>query len=100
LAFDSSNTLYVADYLNHRVQKLITGTSTAVTAAANGNGIGGTAMNQLQLPVHMYFDSNDNMYITDRGNNRIQLYTKGATSGSTVAGIEKIIYSRINYEFA
>ena len=86
MAFDSSNNLYIADYNNHRIQKLITGTSTTVTVAGSTNGTSGTAMDRLYLPVDILFDSNDNMYITDRGNNRVQFWMKGAISGTTVAG--------------
>ncbi len=88
MAFDSSNTLYIADHVNHRVQKLLTGTSAAVTVAGSTSGTQGSSMNQLNKPVGLLLDSNDNLYITDRSNNRVQLWTKGATSGSTVAGMK------------
>ena len=87
-AFDSTNTLYIADYKQHRIQKLLTNTLMAVTVAGNTNGLSGTDMDRLNYPVGILFDSNDNMYITDRGNNRVQPWTKGATSGTTVAGIK------------
>ena len=87
LAFDSSNTLFVVDYVNNRVQKLITGTSMTVTVAGSSNATSGNASNRLYLPADILFDANDNMYITDRQNDRVQLWTKGATSGTTVAGV-------------
>ena len=34
----------------------------------------------------MYIDSNNTLYICDNGNNRIQKWLPGATSGTTVAG--------------
>ena len=86
LAFDSSNILHIADYQNNRIQKVISGSSMTVTVAGSSNGISGNAAHQFNLSTDILFDANDNLYITDRGNNRVQLWTKGATSGITVAG--------------
>ena len=86
LAFDSSNNLYIVDTGNNRVQKLISGTSMAVTVIGYANGTAGPGMDQLASPIGIFFDSNENIYVADRGNDRIQFYTKGTTSGSTVAG--------------
>ena len=88
LAFDSSGTLYIADFRNHRIQKLINTTLTCVTVAGDTNGSPGNTANRLNLPVDILFDSDDNMYITDRGNTRVQFWAKGATSGTTIAGIQ------------
>jgi len=41
----------------------------------------------LYEPVHMAFDSNDNIYVSDRRNSRVQFFTRGNQSGTTVAGI-------------
>ncbi|CAF1487847.1 unnamed protein product [Rotaria sordida] len=86
LAFDSSNTLYIADYSNNRIQKLITGTLICTTAAGQSDGTSGNTPDKFNRPTGILFDSNDNMYITDRVNNRVQLWNKGASSGTTVAG--------------
>ena len=89
LAFDSSNTLHIVDYVNNRIQKVIPGTKMTVTVAGSSSGTSGSAMDRLSVPVDVLFDANDNMYITDRGNDRVQLWTKGATSGITVAGMNE-----------
>ncbi|CAF1375035.1 unnamed protein product, partial [Rotaria sordida] len=86
LAFDSSNTLYIADYSNNRIQKLITGTLICTTVAGQSDGTSGNTPDKFDRPTGILFDSNDNMYITDRVNNRVQLWNKGASSGTTVAG--------------
>lgn len=86
LAFDSSNNLYVAGYYTNRIQKLITNTSITVTVAGNSNSTAGDTNDLLRLPNNLLFDANNNIYITDRGNNRIQFWANGATSGTTVAG--------------
>jgi len=52
---------------------------------AGGNGKG-NASNQLSMPRAIYVDKNENIYIADDDNNRIQLWYKGAKNGITVAG--------------
>jgi len=87
LAFDSLGALYIADWWNHRIQKLIIGTSTGLTVAGQANAAMGNDSYHLYKPVHMAFDSNDNIYVSDRENRRIQFFTRGNLSGTTVAGI-------------
>ncbi|CAF4289548.1 unnamed protein product [Rotaria magnacalcarata] len=52
---------------------------------ARGNGADSNP-NQLSSPLDVYVDKNENIYIADDGNQRIQMRQKGATSGITVAG--------------
>jgi len=87
LAFDSLGALYIADWWNHRIQKLIIGTSTGLTVAGQANAAMGNDSYHLYKPVHMTFDSNDNIYVSDRDNIRVQFFTRGNLSGTTVAGI-------------
>ncbi|CAF0920683.1 unnamed protein product [Didymodactylos carnosus] len=79
------NAIYVADSDNSRVQKydLITKVTTTV---AGLTGSKGSNSNQLQLPRSVYVDRDENIYIADTDNNRIQLWLKGAREGITVAG--------------
>ena len=86
LAFDSSKTLYFADYGHNRILKITGGT--VVTIAGRADTVAGNAANELNLPVHVLFDSNDNLYIIDRANNRVQFWNNGATSGTTIAGMK------------
>lgn len=85
-AFDSSDALHIVDFRNHRVQKWITGTTECVTVAGNSNGLLGSTADRLSYPVDILFDSNDNMYISDRTNARVQFWRKNASLGTTVAG--------------
>ena len=55
------------------------------TTVAGGNGSGSNS-NQLDDPWDVYVDENGAVYITDRGNHRIQKWESGALSGITVAG--------------
>jgi sugar lactone lactonase YvrE len=85
--FDEINSyLYVADYNNHRIQRFHVGVSTNGTSVAGGNGQG-SASNQLSYPSSVSVSKiNDAIYIADSGNNRVQLWNSGATSGVTIAG--------------
>jgi len=87
LAFDSLGALYIADWWNHRIQKLIIGTSTGLTVAGQANAAMGNDSYHLYNPIHVAFDSNDNIYVSDRDNIRVQFFTRGNLSGTTVAGI-------------
>ncbi|HEY8929758.1 MAG TPA: gliding motility-associated C-terminal domain-containing protein, partial [Mucilaginibacter sp.] len=52
---------------------------------AGGNGVGDGA-NQLNNPDRIWVDRNDNIYIPEISNNRVQKWAPGATAGVTVAG--------------
>ncbi|CAF4141352.1 unnamed protein product [Adineta steineri] len=80
-----SNTLYVADTGNNRIQKWLYGASNGITVAGQ-SAVGGSALNQLSTPVTLIMDMNRAMYIVDSGNNRIILWLLGATSGILIAG--------------
>jgi sugar lactone lactonase YvrE len=90
---DPSGNLYFADQLNHRVCMIntngILGTIAGKnqTSASSGfSGDGGQALGAgLNLPTGLTLDSSGNLYIADRGNNRIR---KIDTNGiiTTVAG--------------
>jgi sugar lactone lactonase YvrE len=84
LYVDTSGNVYVADLLNHRVQKWARGATSGITVAG-GNGAG-IAANQLNKPHGIFVDSSGNLYIADSKNHRIQKWESGATQGTTVAG--------------
>jgi sugar lactone lactonase YvrE len=81
----SSNTLYVADTSNHRIQMWLTGASNGTTVAGQ-TGVYGSGLNQLYLPTTLILDQNGYMYIVDYGNSRIMRWVLGSTSGILVAG--------------
>ena len=56
-----------------------------VIVAGTSGGIG-SQPNELSLPYGLYIDSNNSLYIADVGNDRIQFWKYGATTGTTVAG--------------
>jgi|GEM_PF-969054 len=89
LTFDSSGNMYIADKSNNRIRKVDTSgniSTVAGTGTSGYSGDGGPATSaQLNYPSGLTFDSSGNMYIADRGNNRIR---KVDSSGkiSTIAG--------------
>ncbi|CAF4308957.1 unnamed protein product, partial [Rotaria magnacalcarata] len=52
---------------------------------AGGNGAGNTA-DKLSSPWGVYVDVNASIYVVDRGNHRVQMWSPGASVGITVAG--------------
>ena len=60
-----------------------------------GNVTAGSSSDKLNSPVRVLIDSNEDLYITDRANCRIQFWRKGASSGTTIAGTGKKNKSRL-----
>lgn len=87
LFIDNAGYIYVTDWGNNRVQKFPPGSdnTTSGITVAGGNGAG-FAANQLNQPAKLYVDADDNLYIVDAGNNRVQKWASGSASGITVAG--------------
>ena len=94
LTLDWSNTLYVSDRQNNRVQKFLRGSLNGSTVAGDANGQSGRNLSRLNDTFGIAVDWNDNLYISDRYNYRIQLWLNGATSGSTIAGTSGNIITR------
>ena len=89
LAFDSAGNLYIADTFNSRIRR-VDPAGTITTLAGLGesdfSGDGGPAVAaHLNGPSDVFVDDLGNMYIADRGNNRIRLVD---SSGNilTIAG--------------
>ncbi|CAF1448864.1 unnamed protein product [Rotaria magnacalcarata] len=81
----NGNNVYVADKDNDRIQKFLgSSLSSGGITVAGGNGVG-SAPNQLDGPVDVYVDKDENIYIADYGNHRIQMWPKDAISGITIA---------------
>lgn len=89
IAMDSSKSLYVADRLNNRTQKWLYGASSGSTVAGSSSGTPSSGLNYLNTPLDVELDSSGNLYIADSENNRVVLWTVGASSGTIVAGAGK-----------
>ncbi|CAF3682965.1 unnamed protein product [Rotaria sp. Silwood1] len=77
--------LYVADIFNNRVQKRYPN-GEVQTAAGRANCTPGTTPDALSNPVDVFADENENVFVTDWNNHRVQFWPKDAKSGKTVAG--------------
>ncbi|CAF1223829.1 unnamed protein product [Adineta ricciae] len=86
LALDSSNTIYVTDQPNQRVQQWVSNASTGTTVAGQANGTMGSSLEYLCYPSDLVLDSDGNLYIADAGNHRVVLWLKNASTGILVAG--------------
>ena len=86
LELDYSNTLYISDTQNHRIQKYLFDALNGTTIAGVESGILGSNSSELQFPRRILLDSNNGIYISDSNNQRIQYWIIGDISGETVAG--------------
>lgn len=84
---DWSNTLYIADTGNHRVQRYSKDASYGETVAGQASGKNGSNLNELNHPRDVFVTLNGDIYVTDSDNHRIQLWTQGSLNGTTVAGV-------------
>ncbi len=83
---DASGNVYVSDNGNHRVQKWAPGATFGVTVAGQSVPTSGSDASHLKQPRGIYVDASGNIYVSDYGNHRVQKWTPGASSGTTVAG--------------
>lgn len=87
LIFDADGRLYIADRFNHRIKRCDVVQLTCSVIAGQANGARGLNSSDLSGPTYLYIDSNNRLYIADSDNQRVQLWTIGATSGQTLAGV-------------
>ena len=83
---DYSNTLYIADTENNRVQKYLLNALNGTTIAGIASGTLGSNSSGLYFPRRILLDLHNGIYISDTNNQRVQYWTIGDTPGETVAG--------------
>ncbi|CAF5052386.1 unnamed protein product [Rotaria sp. Silwood1] len=69
---DQLGTVYVAEGRNNRIIRWPKG-ATQGSVIVGGNGQGAQS-NQLNGPISLSFDRHGNLYVADRGNNRVQKF--------------------------
>jgi streptogramin lyase len=74
IAADSSGNVYVADRLNHRVQKFDSSGAFLAKWGSAGSGPG-----QFASPSDVAVDGGGNVYIVEAGNNRVQKFDSSGT---------------------
>ena len=89
-AFDSHGDLWVVDSGNNRVVEFTApftvGEAASVELGQGGgfnNGGVGHTQNSMDGPIGIAFDSSGNLWVSDRGNNRILEFTAPFTTGET-----------------
>ncbi len=89
-AADSSGNVYIADSGNNRIRRVDTSgniSTFAGTGAASSTGDGGAASSAtLNSPEKLALDSSDNIYIGERGGNRVRKIDAAGII-STIAGL-------------
>ena len=98
LAFDSADNLYIVDSYNSNVRKV--DTNGIITTVAGDQGAGGFAGDGgpatqalLTNPTGIAVDKSGNLYIADRGNQRIRMVTASTGIITTIAGSSTIGYA-------
>ncbi|CAF1095736.1 unnamed protein product [Didymodactylos carnosus] len=86
LFIDSADNLYIADSFNHRIVKYPPGGGGTYSIVAGLTGSPGTNASQLNYPRSVAVDSNQNIWIADASNTRIQYFPSGSHVGTRVAG--------------
>ena len=96
LFFDSYDTLYIVDETgNHVVWKLFQGSSTPIRVAGLFQ-IPGSNASELYNPQDAYLDSNQNVYVVDCNNHRVQKFLSGSLNGVTITGTTASSGSALN----
>lgn len=86
IILDSSDSLYVSDSANHRVQKFLSGSNESITVAGDPNGTAGSSLNRFLYTYDCAVDSKSNLYVVDVYNHRVLLWKVNASSGIRIAG--------------
>jgi hypothetical protein len=86
LFIDTKDNLYCSIYNQHHVVKKALSSNLTISTIVAGNGVEGSTLNRLSMPMGIFVDFNFDLYVADCGNNRVQLFELGQTNGLTVAG--------------
>lgn len=94
ISIDSSGNVFIADLKNHRVRKVSSNNGIITTVVGTGKagiyGDGGLAeAAELNSPISVSLDKNENLYITDHGNSCVRRVDSNSGRITTVAGIGK-----------
>jgi len=85
---DHNQTVYIADYFNHRIVKWCEDSENGVLVAG-GHGYG-DSLEQMKLPHSIVVDQMGTMYIVDFGNDRILRWFTNSTVGSIIIANQNI----------
>lgn len=83
----SSNSLFIANTHGHNILRWSIGASSWTLVAGSSTGVLGNTAVRLSFPTDVVLDPFGNVYVSDEGNHRIQLFLAGQSNGTTVAGV-------------
>ena len=83
----SSNSLIIANAGANNIVRWVIGGSTWTLVAGSASGSNGNTSMLLDYPMGITLDSMNNIYVADRNNHRIQLFSAGQSNGTTIAGV-------------
>ena len=86
LVTDLNSNIYCSFRASHVVLRRSLNMSSNATAVVAGNGASGSTSLMLNSPRGILITSSLSLYVTDCGNNRVQLFPVGQLNGTTVAG--------------
>ena len=86
LFVDIHDDLYCSMSKHDQVVKKELSSSLMTSTIVAGTGTAGPASNQFRSPQGIFVDVNLDLYVTDCGNDRVQLFQSGQLDGITVAG--------------
>ncbi|CAF0832630.1 unnamed protein product, partial [Adineta steineri] len=86
LFIDSNDTLYCALGAQNLVVTKSLNTMSNITTIIAGTGCAGSTSNMLHGPYAIYVNTNFDLYVADRYNDRIQLFRSGQLDAITIAG--------------
>ena len=86
LFIDLNETLHCSLDTLHQVIKASLSSPATLPTVIAGTGAAGAASNMLHSPRGIFVDIAFSLYVADCGNNRVQLFLSGQSSGSTLAG--------------
>ena len=82
-----TNSLVIANFGAQKIVRYVLGSSFWTLIAGDISGVAGTAPTQLRNPNDATLDPMGNLYVADRGNNRIQFFYAEQLNATTIAGI-------------
>ena len=83
---DIYDSLYCSQSGSNQVLRKNVDSDVNTSVVVAGNGTAGLGSNLLSSPYGIFVDIDLSLYVADYGNNRIQLFRAGQSSGTTVAG--------------
>lgn len=84
LFVDHTNTLYCSQYQEHQVIRQSLYLQSKVIDIVAGMGFPGSTWDMLRRPMGIFVTTNNNLYVADCGNDRVQLFAHGQRNGRTI----------------